>query len=113
MSVQNALPVRAISREKTKQLGHDGEVLEGEFADISDLQDDIDAQMDAIIGEFAGESGIDSKIKVYKIEKGKRNWAFDCVPEELPILERVRDIYGPGDYVSRVYVNGTLKKALP
>lgn len=95
-------------------LGTDAdEVLDGDFVDISELQGDIDAQLDAVIGEFAGEREVDAKIKVYRIEKGKRNWCFDCIPEELPILDRVRDVYGPGDYLSRLYIGGKLNKGLP
>jgi len=96
-----------------QMLGHDDDnVVEGDFEDISSLQGDIDAQLDAIIGEFAGEKDLSAKIKVYQVKPngGKMAWVFDCLPEELPILERVRDEFGPGDYLSRLYIGGKLTK---
>lgn len=90
-------------------------VIEGNFDDISDIQGDVDAQLDSVISEFAGEKELSAKVKVYRVEKGegKMGWVFDCLPAELPILERVRDEYGPGDYVSRLYIGSKLKKVFP
>ena len=85
---------------------------EADFTDITDLQGDIDAQLETVIGEFAGETDLKSKIKIYQLKNGKMGWAFDCLPSELPVLDRIRDIYGPGDYVSRIYVGKSLKRAL-
>jgi hypothetical protein len=97
----------------SQMLGHDDDnVVEGDFEDVTSLQGDIDAQLDAIISEFAGEKDLSAKIKVYRVKpnSGKMAWAFDCLTEELPILERVRDEFGPGDYLSRLYIGGKLTK---
>jgi hypothetical protein len=93
----------------------DETVIEADFDDISDVQGDVDAQLDSVISEFAGENELSAKVKVYRVEKGegKMGWVFDCLPAELPILERVRDEYGPGDYVSRLYIGRKLKRVFP
>jgi hypothetical protein len=101
----------------TKLLESDDDVTEidAEYDDISQLQGDIDGQLDSVVSEFAGEGELRGKIKVYRVEKGegKMGWVFDCLPSELPIMERVKEEYGPGDYVSRFYVGAKLKRVFP
>lgn len=88
-------------------------VVAGESEDISELDTDLDGQIDAITQEFGG----DPRDEVYKMtvhqvlkDKGKYAWLFSCVPTELPILDRLRDEYGGGEFEVRVFKNGRLNR---
>lgn len=92
----------------TRLIGNDmagEEVLEGDFDDISALQDDVDGQIAAVIGEFGDEEVNSTKLKVYRVVQnmGKMEWLFDCTVSELPIMQRLRDEYGGGSYEARLY----------
>lgn len=89
----------------------DGDILDVEFEDLSELQSDIDDSIKSITSEVdADENDVVFLIKVYRVEirTGKSVWLFNCQPEELPIMERLRDSYGSGTYQIRVYKNKKL-----
>lgn len=91
----------------------DGETIDGVSDDISELQQTLDGEIDAIIAEFGGDD-LDNewKIHVKKVVPNKGTFAhcFSAVPSELPILDRIRDEYGPGDYKVMVYNKNRLRK---
>lgn len=102
-----------MEKKSLQKLGNieDAEILSGEFEDVSNLEEDIDDTLASITSEFdADKNDVVFLIKVYRvIEKtGKSNWLFNCQPEELPIMERLRDNYGTGQYQIRVYKNRKL-----
>jgi len=74
----------------------DAVILEGDYEDISELTGDIDDTLSTITAEFdKDENDVTVLIKVYQVEEktGKSDWLFNCQPEELPIMERLRDNY--------------------
>lgn len=88
-------------------------VLEGDFEDVSSLQGDLDEQMDAIFADIGGNDDIDEySLKAYRTQpgKGKLGYLFTCLPTELPILDRLRDDYGSGDYQVRVFKKNRIFK---
>jgi len=93
----------------TRQLEYDadtGETLDGESEDITGLQENIDAQLSEIFEQFGGDNAdVQFKINIYRVQEGRGElgYCFSCVPSELPILDRIRDDYGPGKYEIRVY----------
>ncbi len=79
-------------------------VIEGEAEDISQIEAEVDDELGRITSEFGGDTReVEHKIKVYKVEGANMAFCFDCSPSELPITDRVRDEFGPGNYVIRVY----------
>lgn len=83
--------------------------IEGEADDITELQENLDAQLGAIFEQFGGgDNDINFKINIYRVEenKGELSYCFSCVPSELPILDRIREEYGAGKYETRVYQQG-------
>ena len=78
----------------------------GEADDISELQGDLDEQLRAVLSSFGDElHNVDYKIKVYRPVKGaggELEWLFDCLMEDLPVSERLRDEYGGGSF--RVHI---------
>jgi hypothetical protein len=93
----------------TGMLGHDTEtVIDGDFEDISGLQADLDQELDAIFSEFGGDENVDEyEIKIYRTQQGKGalGYVFSCLPHELPILDKLRDEYGGGDFEVRILKN--------
>jgi len=87
--------------------------IDGQFKDVSDLQKDIDAQIDAIFQEFGGDDN-DSKFKIIVKRamhgKGDLEHCFSCVPSELPIIDRIKETYGAGSYEIWVYKDGKIFK---
>jgi hypothetical protein len=74
----------------------DAVILDADYEDISELTGDIDDTLSSITAEFdKDENDVTVLIKVYQIEDktGKSDWLFNCQPEELPIMERLRDAY--------------------
>lgn len=89
----------------------DSEVIEGDFDDVSKLEKDLDEELNAIFADFGGDEAIDEyQIRVYRVQegKGKMGYLFACLPAELPILDRLRDEYGGGDFEVRVLKNNKL-----
>lgn len=96
-----------------KENADDVDFLESGFEDITELQGDIDDTLSKIKSEFdADENDVTFFIKVYRVEPktGKSSWLFNCQPEELPIMEKLRDSYGTGIYQVRVYKNQKLNR---
>lgn len=96
----------------TKQLENDIDdavVVDGQSENLTDMQDDIDAELQSVFAEFGGDP-LDTKleIKIKKVEPktGKTAHCFNAVPSELPLTERIKDEYGPGIYEIWVYKNG-------
>lgn len=86
----------------------DGDFIEVQGKDVSDLQNDIDAQMNEIFAEFGGDPDeVEFSIRVYRAMtgRGELEYCFGCLPSELPIMERIRENFGAGKYEVRVYRN--------
>lgn len=93
----------------------EAEIVDTEYQDISELQADIDSTIAGITAEFdADENAVDYLIKVYRIKEktGKMAWLFNITPDELPIMDRLRDEYGSGLYRTRIYKNKKLYRTL-
>jgi hypothetical protein len=91
------------------------EILEGKAEDISALADDLDSQLDTITAEFAADDNdVRFMLKVYRVvpKTGKLEYLFTVTPAELPIMDRLRDEHGGGDYEIRVYKNNKLHRKL-
>lgn len=89
----------------------DVSVIDPEFEDITDLQNDIDATLSKVSSEFdKDENDVNFKIKLHRVleKKGEREWLFDILPSELPVMDRVRDEYGGGRYEASMFKNGKL-----
>ena len=91
----------------------DVNLLTGDSEDISNIVDDIDAQLSSITSEL-GADKLDVKftVKVYRVVENKAElaWLFDCTPAELPILQKLRDEYQGGRFECRVYRNNRIYK---
>lgn len=91
----------------------DVNLLPGNAEDISNIVDDIDAQLSSITSEL-GADKLDVKftVKVYRVVENKAElaWLFDCTPAELPILQKLRDEYDGGRFECRVYKNNRIYK---
>lgn len=74
--------------------------------DVTELEDDNDADLSAIFASFGGAP--DDKtyhLKIYRVIKdsAERAWLFNAVPSELPIDNRLRDEYKGGRFEIRIY----------
>lgn len=81
-------------------------VIDGESEDVTNLQENIDAQLSEMFEQFGGdENDAQFKINIYRVQEGRGElgYCFSCVPSELPILDKIRDDFGPGKYEIRVY----------
>ena len=88
-------------------------VLEGNFEDISDLQNDIDETLSSIFQEFGGDPDdviFKVSIKRVVVGKGELEHCFSCVASELPVTDRIKNEYGPGTYEVWIYKNGKIFK---
>ncbi len=85
----------------------------GQFEDVTDLQNDIDSQMDAIFQEFGGDDR-DTEFKIIVKRaipgKGEVEHCFSATPAELPIIDRIKENFGAGTYQIWVYKNGKIFK---
>lgn len=89
----------------------DGDFIDVEGDDISELQNDLDNELNTIAAEFdADDNNINLFVKVYRVLTHGGGLAFvkDFYPSEFPILEKLRKYRGPGTYEFRVYgtING-------
>lgn len=87
--------------------------FDGSGEDITDLQKDVDSQLDHIFQEFGGdERDTEFKINIKRAVpgKGELEHCFACTPAELPIIERIRNEFGPGAYQIWVYKDGKIFK---
>lgn len=88
----------------------DTDVIEGQAEDVSALQNHIDDEEAKILEDFgAAENKAKWKIKIYKVGDGPgRGHVKDISPSELPYLEKLRALAGPGSYQAWCY-NGQSK----
>lgn len=87
------------------------EVLQGDADDITELMGDVDADLNSVTSEFGKDKNdVQLKIKLHRVleRKGEREWLFDILPSELPIMDRVKEEYGGGKYEAAVFKNGKL-----
>ena len=69
--------------------------IEGRYDDITGLQEDIDGELNEIFGEFGGDpDDTQFEIRVYRTQpgRGKLAYLFACLPHELPIMDKLRDL---------------------
>jgi hypothetical protein len=86
-------------------------VVEGSVEDITELMGDVDSELDQVTSEFGKDKNdVQLKIKLHRVleRKGEREWLFDILPSELPIMDRVKDEYGGGKYEASLFKNGKL-----
>lgn len=91
---------------KALSYDEDETVIDGSATDLTDIQDNIDDELNRICSEIDDDSGdVQFRIKVYRIirDKGERAWLFDALPSELPILPRLRDEYDGGEFETIIY----------
>ncbi len=91
----------------------DGIIIDGGFEDVSDLENDLESQINSITQEFGGQEGdTQFKINIYRIleNKGERAYLFSCLPNELPIMEKLINDYGGGTFDIWIYKNGKIFK---
>lgn len=85
--------------------------IQGTAEDLSDIQKDIDSQMNRIFEEFGGDDR-DAEFKIHVKRaipgKGELEHCFSCLPAELPIIDRIQDNYGPGSYQVWIYKDGRI-----
>lgn len=89
----------------------DSEALDVQAEDISDLMNDVDSELDQVTSEFGKDKNdVNLKIKLHRVleRKGEREWLFDILPSELPIMDRVKEEYGGGRYEASLFKNGKL-----
>ena len=85
--------------------------IEGVAENITELMEDVDSELDQITSEFdKDKNDVELKIKLHRVleRKGEREWLFDILPAELPIMDRVKEEYGGGKYQASVFKNGKL-----
>lgn len=85
--------------------------IDVESEDISDLMNDVDSELDQVTSEFGKDKNdVNLKIKLHRVleRKGEREWLFDILPSELPIMDRVKEEYGGGKYEASLFKNGKL-----
>ncbi len=100
--------IKGITDETNGDFYSDENAVEAEFEDVSGLQGDLDEQLHSIFSEIGGEADdIDYEIRAYRPQKGKgaMGYLFACTPEELPIMDKLRDDYGGGTFQVRVLRN--------
>lgn len=93
----------------------DSDVIDVKFDDVTELQKDLDGDLDAIFSEFGGGDDSDEyEIRVYRVQegKGKLGYLFACLPQELPILDKLRDEYGGGNFEVRILKNKKIHRRL-
>jgi len=91
----------------------DNDVVDGEFEDMTGIQGDLDEQLDHIISELsADDNSVEYTMKVFRPQagKGKMGYLFTCSYTELPILDRLRDEYGGGDFEVRIFRGGKIHR---
>jgi hypothetical protein len=91
--------------------------VEGEFEDVSGVVGDNQTAEDAINAELGSpDNGVEFNIKVYRVpDNGGKTlaWLFDQRGETVAGLStKLRDEYGSGTYVARVYKNSKLHRVL-
>ncbi|MES9855942.1 MAG: hypothetical protein ABW166_04970 [Sedimenticola sp.] len=88
-------------------------VINAEYEEISELDRDLDDQLEAVCNEFScNENDPKIRIKVKKVneETGGLGDCFECTPAHLPVIERIRKEFGYGKYQIWVYRGNKLIK---
>lgn len=88
---------------------------DADFDDVSGIVGDKEDDEAAITAEFdADPNKTDWIVKIYRVPPngGKNIWLFDCRPSDLPVMQRIRDEFGSGNYIARVYLNNRLKRQI-
>lgn len=90
-------------------------IVDVEFDDITEQQDDIENEIDNIIADFGDEEVNSMYLKVYRAipNTGKWEHLFDCLTSELPIQDRLHNEYGGGQYQVRLYIKKELHGKRP
>lgn len=100
----------------TDQSGiEDGDFIEVKADDISQLEDDIDAELAKVTADFdKDDNDVNLEVRIYKTvpNSTELDYLFTCTPAEFPIVDRVRDEYGGGKYQVRIYREAGGKKSL-
>ena len=79
--------------------------------DLIDEGTDFDEYLHTVLAEVGEDvKQTDFVLKVYQVvpNAGQLAWLFNCTPSELPILERLRDDYGGGQFEIRIYRNNRI-----
>ena len=103
--------VKKIGNENVSE--SDDIIIDGDYEDVSEAEADLDEQLDAIFADIGGNDDIDEfVVKAYRTQpgKGKLGYLFTCLPSELPIMDRLRDDYGSGDFQIRVLKKNRIYK---
>jgi hypothetical protein len=94
----------------------DVDTLEGQYEDVSELQQDIDAELNTMFAEFGGDpKEANFQIRVYRVQEntGRLAYMFSCLPSELPILDKLRDDFDGGNFEVRILKNGKIFRRRP
>jgi hypothetical protein len=88
----------------------DAEYIEipGTAEDITEMEKTIDEELNSIFSEFGGDDrDTVFKIRVSRVikDQGQEEICFYCMPQELPIFDRIKNEYGPGMYKVTVFKN--------
>ncbi|MDH5654195.1 MAG: hypothetical protein OEZ39_20250 [Gammaproteobacteria bacterium] len=89
------------------------DVIEGESDDITEFANENDQRIHEILSGFDGDpEEVTFTIKVLRVipNAGKYESCFAATPAELPIFERIRNEWGPGQYEIRIYKNNRIWK---
>jgi hypothetical protein len=82
--------------------------IPGTAEDITEMEKTIDEELNSIFSEFGGDDrDVVFKIRVSRVMKdvGQEEICFYCMPQELPIFDRIKNEYGPGMYKITVFKN--------
>jgi len=113
---ENAFMVKKrLEYDKEDEVSSNFEEMDGDFENITDLQDDIDQELDSALSEFEGDNVESITIRVYRPREntGKLSYLFKCLPSELPILDSLRDDYGGGDFQVRIINGNKILRRIP
>lgn len=92
----------------------DGDYRHDYVADaLGDTDDEVRADIRRILADV-GESEEDTqwKLMFYRQQlDGKKSYMFKVYDPNVDYMDKIRDEYGRGNYVCRIYMNGVLKKS--
>lgn len=69
------------------------------------IEDEAETGLDRVLTQIRGSGDDKAKVKLYRLRDGKENWCkdFSIAEFEKGAFEMVRERFGPGDYMIRVY----------
>lgn len=99
---------------------HDDDIPDAVYVDataedVSKLVNDQETEENELLQELgADERAVDIYVKIYKTRNNNRNlsYLFECTMADFPIIDKLRDTYGSGQYVGRIYKNKKLHRQL-